>query len=667
MDVTRLHLVNFLGHEDTDLDLRSVHMAAITGSVGAGKTSLIEALTWAPWGESRASTLDRLIRDGADSCSVTVEMTVEGMPLVITRSKARGRDATLSLSVNGEPLGTEHTSAETRAEIVRRIGVDFRALKAGPFMLYKDADSLMAATPRDRKDLLASLLAGTSSWARWYDVAKERVSGAKAIIDRATNRLSQIDPVAVEGRATYARELLAEGERNAALYSGMLKANRQDIETITGSIAQLTERAKRAAIVEEQLTSLRRDFAAKRNQQIDRTSAQMGFGSEVLTAEEKAPPEVTEADVESGVSAYNVAKEAQGVTSHALAELRVKLAVGDTEVTCPHCGKTFVPGAVAAETLRGEGESLTAEFDRQTAAVAAATQALVKVRLDRTAFLEWKKAHDDLLFAEGVARADAARLTAELGPLAERGKALKAELAEYGTVLDDLRDAEGKLEAKRTIAALHERDVAVAQTAIATAKAELVEVARLSAERESLTAELSTATADAETFGVLSKAFHRDGIPTMLLESSLPLLEERANEVLSRMPDGFRLALVTQKPTAKGTTSETLDVMVTVGGVDREYEMLSGGQMFRVDLALRLGLTSLLAHRRIETLVVDEGLDRWQDPEGRAAVLDTLAAIAPDFKRVLVISHNPEVVERFDNRIEVSMDSDRISHARIAA
>ncbi|MFN7907434.1 MAG: AAA family ATPase, partial [Microcystis sp.] len=51
----QLTLKNFLSYREAVLDFRGLHTACICGANGAGKSSLLEAITWAIWGESRVS------------------------------------------------------------------------------------------------------------------------------------------------------------------------------------------------------------------------------------------------------------------------------------------------------------------------------------------------------------------------------------------------------------------------------------------------------------------------------------------------------------------------------------------------------------------------------------------------------------------------------------
>src|SRR5205814_2039240 len=101
---------------------------------------------------------------------------------------------------------------------------------------------------------------------------------------------------------------------------------------------------------------------------------------------------------------------------------------------------------------------------------------------------------------------------------------------------------------------------------------------------------------------------------------------------------------------------ETLEIEISDSVGARRYELYSGGEAFRVNFALRIALSRLLAGRagaRLETLFIDEGFGS-QDQEGRDRLVEAITAIQDDFRRVLVITHIDELKDVFPARLEVT-------------
>jgi len=102
--------------------------------------------------------------------------------------------------------------------------------------------------------------------------------------------------------------------------------------------------------------------------------------------------------------------------------------------------------------------------------------------------------------------------------------------------------------------------------------------------------------------------------------------------------------------------AETLDIHIIDGAGERPYENYSGGEQFRVNFAIRLALSKLLARRagaRLQTLVIDEGFGS-QDPQGRQRLVEAIHTVQDDFACLLVITHVEELRDAFDTRIEVA-------------
>ncbi len=158
---------------------------------------------------------------------------------------------------------------------------------------------------------------------------------------------------------------------------------------------------------------------------------------------------------------------------------------------------------------------------------------------------------------------------------------------------------------------------------------------------------------------VLERAFGKDGVPALLIEQALPEIEAEANEILDRLSGGnMSVRFATQKDYKdknRDDKRETLDIIISDAAGSREYELFSGGEAFRVNFAIRLALSRFLSQRagaRLQTLVIDEGFGS-QDVEGRQRLVEAINLVAPDFAKILVITHLEELKEAFPVRIEV--------------
>ena len=167
-------------------------------------------------------------------------------------------------------------------------------------------------------------------------------------------------------------------------------------------------------------------------------------------------------------------------------------------------------------------------------------------------------------------------------------------------------------------------------------------------------------TEDSQAYGDLAIAFGKGGIQALLIEASVPLLEQEANLLLSRMTDN-RLSLTLETRRAKRSSRdaeqvETLEVYIADELGTRSYELFSGGEKFRINLALRIALSKLIAWRSgspLTTLFIDEGFGT-QDLSGQEKIVEVINSIQEDFQLIIVITHIDEIKEAFPLRIEVS-------------
>jgi exonuclease SbcC len=169
--------------------------------------------------------------------------------------------------------------------------------------------------------------------------------------------------------------------------------------------------------------------------------------------------------------------------------------------------------------------------------------------------------------------------------------------------------------------------------------------------------ELKDLDADIEDYQFLAESFGRKGIQAVIIENAVPEIESDANRILSRLSDNrMHIALVTQQKTKAGSMVETLDLMIADEVGTRSYELYSGGEAFKVNFAVRVALSRLLARRsgaKLETLIIDEGFGS-QDEVSRDRLVKAIRSIQGDFARILVITHMSDIKEMFPTHIQIT-------------
>lgn len=130
--------------------------------------------------------------------------------------------------------------------------------------------------------------------------------------------------------------------------------------------------------------------------------------------------------------------------------------------------------------------------------------------------------------------------------------------------------------------------------------------------------------ADVSIYDELSRAFGKNDIQAMVIETVIPQITSSASHLLRRLTDGgmtVKLELNEGRREGRaGEPTEQLDIRVgDEHGNIRSYEMFSGGEALRMNFALRIALSKLLAARPGATLpiiFIDEGFGS-QDADGQ--------------------------------------------------
>ena len=195
---------------------------------------------------------------------------------------------------------------------------------------------------------------------------------------------------------------------------------------------------------------------------------------------------------------------------------------------------------------------------------------------------------------------------------------------------------------------------------------------------QKLTAECAALDHQSHIAELAAQMFSPRGIPHLIIAGVLPQLSQIATELLAQLCDdpSASIHLNPQKARADGEFADSLDIVIADRNGERNYALYSGGESFRIDIALRVALAKLLARRSgvsIRTLVIDEGFGT-QDSEGIDRLASAVHRLGKNggaggsFDLVMVVTHVEELKNRFEQLLVVEKDGSGYSTVkRIAA
>jgi len=219
-------------------------------------------------------------------------------------------------------------------------------------------------------------------------------------------------------------------------------------------------------------------------------------------------------------------------------------------------------------------------------------------------------------------------------------------------ILPDTRSAENSLIKSKELEKVLERKVGAAQQKVTVLEKQKHRQEELENKRQEISQRV-------KQYRQLEAAFGKDGVPALLIEQALPNIETKANQILDKLSGGGMsiqfLTLREYKDTKREDLRETLEIQIRDQSGFRDYELYSGGESFRINFAIRLALSHVLAQRagaRLQTLVVDEGFGS-QDSVGRQRLIEAINMVQDDFEKILVITHVEQIKEAFATQLQV--------------
>ncbi len=691
-----LHLRNFMPYADATLDFAGIHVGCIAGDNGAGKSALLDAITWSLWGRARTKRDDELVRQGAAEMAVTLTFALSDHVYRVVRARKTGRRGagTFDLQVadpakvsrfapsqgSGNEWRTlaEPTIGQTQAKLNSLLRLDYETFINSAFLLQGRADEFTVKTPAERKKVLADIL-GLGQWETYEERAKERIRSIEAGLQAVDIRLREIDDETArrpqyESEVAAARKAvieLGDARREVEERYQKVQQAQQELRHLEAQAAELSNRARQAereltAALTELETARRRADTTVIHSELDTLRAELSRLAERETQRDEARAQRSALAEES--AALKGQNDRLGPETEPLKQ-RVELLDAATEPACPTCGQPLSPEhrhtvigdlRLEIENRRELYRNNQARLKALTAEIASLDQHIATLDAELRSLVSLQRREAELqaaLAAADEARKSIAKLEARRDQWQKTfdADALKqAELAAKAAVLrDELGDAASIQAETDRVRAEESR----ARQVLGAAEQKLAACDALVKVRENKLDERNRLAEEKGIYEELRLAFGKKGVPAMIIEAAIPEIEDEANALLDTITAGrMRVRFDTQKETQKGDTVETLDIQIADELGTRPYENLSGGEQFRVNFAVRVALSKLLARRagaQLQTLVVDEGFGAL-DASGRERLIEAINAVQSDFERILVITHLDELKDAFPARIDVT-------------
>jgi exonuclease SbcC len=242
----RLEVKGFTAfREKCEIDFSTLDLFAITGQTGAGKTSLLDAITYALYGKtSRLNKAGRdLISQGANSMSVILHFRVGAEEYRVART-IQGATVTARLEKreDGEWRPTSGSITDVNDQIQRVVGLDFGGFTKTVILPQGKFDVFLRGEARERREVLSELL-DVGVYQRMMKSANEKSKDAGI---RAEERAANIDADATPEAKAEREQCLGELSEQEKAVSARGDKLRQSLTDA------LTMREKRTRLVMSQ-------------------------------------------------------------------------------------------------------------------------------------------------------------------------------------------------------------------------------------------------------------------------------------------------------------------------------------------------------------------------------------------------------------------------------
>jgi len=673
--IRSIELVDFLAHSNTKLEFDN-DATVFVGDNGAGKSSIIDAITFSLFGEHTRKNNKGLIRRGANQGFARIEFSANGKNYqAIRKIDSKGTlTAQFAEDVDGKLIpiaeGERKQFGESMTKHVEEtLGMDFEKLKIASIVQQGELNSIIKAKPKEFKELLNTIIG----------------------IDKLDTALASMRTVQREFRSTIQKKF---GYDDIQVVENKITEYQNESKNAHPRLEQLDVEKKEQELLISKLEKQIQKDSTKESQLKDLESRKKEWQEYAKDVIKSIQNEVTEKEeiVNECKPCFTISKNKNEIESE-INKIQKELSVIESELSslekkqvrleeheelaeklvlkdgkCPVCDSTvdhlkplFQKKHIEDEIkeIEKEIERLENKKDELEQNIGSLSNDLEESKKAETILSTYKIKNESEL--DGIAAEIKAKvkqmqkipITINSGQLIEASSLDSHAKTIYENIVSLEKSTSG-FDQQEFLKNIESRDYSMTRLSqinqeygeisgnIKKAKMELEKLDSTLTELKHVQGYVT------ELEQIQENVYNRDGPVGKSLRSwSLEIISQKASEYLEKLNTKIQRISLSEK---------TRDVNISCYSRNTilEIESLSGGEQVSVALALRLGMSHLLGASNLNFMILDEPTAHL-DSERRKSLVNVLSQLTSlkeddSSMQFIIITHDAEIFD--DSSVE---------------
>jgi DNA repair exonuclease SbcCD ATPase subunit len=679
---------NFFSHKNSEIDFSKFNSALLIGNTegdynksnGSGKSAIFEAILWCLFNKSRAAMMDDIIRWGERTCSVTLEFSHNDAKYMVIRDRNRmNSTSTVEFFIKGADGEWQNiscsTSGGTNEKIELTIKLDHKTFINSVYFRQNDISEFAESEPSKKKEILKSIV-DISRWDDYEKVSRKRVRdiGVECKVLRGT--VAEYE-VTVE-RLEETRAEVNSSKRTSKALGAKLKSASEEIESLNKKyllIKKSLDTDTYDKVIEDisSLKNQKKDLEEKslsvqtllKRYKGDRSDINKKLAPLISSINGKALTEIPEGKLE-GLRTQLIHYKAKKASAEE--GLRVLSEMHLSSESCYICNQAISEELYSLLAKDHENKSLDykqqfSDSNTEILSLEKEVEAVLKEQGENRDLKETASKVESLTYKLDLVADSCEREELALEKLSRSIEQIEFKLKNNRDILESIKNEDFQALRVKLKSLREDREslkglISEEDKKIGRLSERLSVLSQQEARIKKDKKKIATKLKRSALFEKLGKMFGKGGIQTILLDFVIEDLEKTANIILSSIcNEPAVIVLETQRLGADGVSIiETLDLKVRKDGHLQNFKSLSGGEKFRISLALRIALSDISSRyggSSLEFLLLDEvnsPLDRYGVETLFVSVIKSLE----DKYKILVITHDETLKEKFDNVINIT-------------